>query len=1330
MNTLFLVDTQRLAAAFGTAAEATIISDLQAVASDSAAGVTGAVVPVDSYANVQSAYAAWDTNPCSVGNANDVVGAIAAVVDQIRADNPSVQNLVIVGADDQVPFARLADGAIQSNERDYGASTFAGENNVEADALSLGYYFSDDPFASPQPLGVGSATLYTPDLAVGRLVESAPEIESALTRFISSQGDLDSTAGLTTGYSFLTSGANAVSANLGADGLTPEALINEDWSRSDLAVALTQSPTPGVDSVNAHFDYSRLLPANDNASGQDTDLFTTTDIRDALSSYAGRLLFSMGCHSGLDVDDAEVAASGVATPVDDWAKAFADAGALWVGNTGYGYADTDTIAYSAKLMANFAADLGGPLSIGEALTEAKQQYAAGNAVLSPYDLKALMESTFFGLPMYKLNQGATGTPGTGTPGTGTLGAGTPPAPLPTAVVDPASGLTDLSNPVNVSLGLGSGPGQLGLVTSAHGDYYQVNGTTAYSGGTQTTEYRPVEPLIGTTVTEPGLVAHGALVTALSSSDMADPTPLYSMPSAGSAGATPPEIGYAAFPGTLQRVADYGSFSASGTGEDAQLDLVAGQFIPSTSSPGTGTERLFNSMSAQVYYLPPTSRYAQDFTPPTIDFAEASDPAASLNFEVDVTPSVAPVRQVVILYTDAADAGDLAGSPPCRRRTGKPGPAARSQPPSGQVQYLVEALDAAGNVAVSNNEGTAFNASAQAAIGVALAGNGPVNGFYTGTVTATVTAPAGSTYVLDGAAPAAVPANGVITITTSGEHTLTVTDPQGGTVTQAFAISMYQTTTTPSTSTSAVVVGQSVTVTASVSAASAGVGNPTGNVEFFDGATPIAACGGAAGLPLVVQALSGSGQAVCTFSYAAIGTHQITARYLGDPNFAPSTSSATGLTVDPRTATVSTFQVSGSPATFGAENGLVFSATVTPGDDDPFPSGDTVTVSVGNITLCTITLAPGTGNSASGSCSPLSGTALPAGNYPDVTATFNKTGADPDFRTTASTSLPLVVEEATTVTPPPPPPTTSPVTTPTSSPAPSVAISWASPAPITFGTRLTSAQLNATASVPGVFRYNPPIGTVLQPGAQTLKVTFTPSGVPYAVPVTSTTTISVGFTGKCIAATHSGPLVVTKGHAVCVRPGAKISGDVSVASGGALFTSGGTISGALRSSGALAITLCATTITGPVSVGTTSGPVTIGGPGCAGDAIGTVAVSHANMPKATIGHAGNGRARTNQGSGGRVASAPIAIRVNISGNTGGVYIRNSRVTGPTSVSGNKGATTISGNNFTGDTAVTRNQGGCAFTNNKVSGPLVITGNTGGFKFSGNTVHGSITRSANS
>jgi Divergent InlB B-repeat domain len=54
------------------------------------------------------------------------------------------------------------------------------------------------------------------------------------------------------------------------------------------------------------------------------------------------------------------------------------------------------------------------------------------------------------------------------------------------------------------------------------------------------------------------------------------------------------------------------------------------------------------------------------------------------------------------------------------------------------------------------------------------------------------------------------------------------------------------------------------------------------------------------------------------------------------------------------------------------------------------------------------------------------------------------------------------------------------------------ITWTKPAAITYGTALSSAQLDATASVPGTFSYSPGVGTVLPAGAQTLSVTFTPT----------------------------------------------------------------------------------------------------------------------------------------------------------------------------------------------------------------------------------------------
>jgi hypothetical protein len=67
---------------------------------------------------------------------------------------------------------------------------------------------------------------------------------------------------------------------------------------------------------------------------------------------------------------------------------------------------------------------------------------------------------------------------------------------------------------------------------------------------------------------------------------------------------------------------------------------------------------------------------------------------------------------------------------------------------------------------------------------------------------------------------------------------------------------------------------------------------------------------------------------------------------------------------------------------------------------------------------------------------------------------------------------------------------------------SPAIHW-TPGPITVGTRLGSAQLNATAtgvggaSLTGTFRYTPAAGTILPPGPQTLAVEFTPSDANYS-----------------------------------------------------------------------------------------------------------------------------------------------------------------------------------------------------------------------------------------
>ena len=98
-------------------------------------------------------------------------------------------------------------------------------------------------------------------------------------------------------------------------------------------------------------------------------------------------------------------------------------------------------------------------------------------------------------------------------------------------------------------------------------------------------------------------------------------------------------------------------------------------------------------------------------------------------------------------------------------------------------------------------------------------------------------------------------------------------------------------------------------------------------------------------------------------------------------------------------------------------------------------------------------------------SPALGTVLTAGTQ-TLSVTFTPT--DTIDYTTATQTVQLTVNQATP------------------------AITWATPAAVTYGTALSAAQLDATANVAGTFAYSPAAGTVLAAGNQMLTVAFTPT----------------------------------------------------------------------------------------------------------------------------------------------------------------------------------------------------------------------------------------------
>jgi hypothetical protein len=354
-------------------------------------------------------------------------------------------------------------------------------------------------------------------------------------------------------------------------------------------------------------------------------------------------------------------------------------------------------------------------------------------------------------------------------------------------------------------------------------------------------------------------------------------------------------------------------------------------------------------------------------------------------------------------------------------------------------------------------------------------------------------------------------------------------------------------------------GSNVTFTATVAIGTNGGGvPPAGSVQFSDGSTILDTVPLSAGLT-----------AQFTTSSLALGTHSIIAYYLGDPAVPDiQLSNSRPLSQDVQTQSSVGLLSNSNPSDYGAP--VTFTATVTPTGGTPAPTG-TVTfldsgTALGNpvqlgsnlqATFTTSTLTAGTHtitasysgdsyNSASTSAqvsqvinkvtptitwappaaipygTALSATQLDASSSVPGTFTYTPasgavltaglqslsvsfTPTDTTDYNTASATVTLTVNKATP------------------------AITWATPAPITYGTALSATQLDASSTVAGSFAYTPSSGTVLTVGAQTLSVTLTPTDTSDYNTATATVTLTVNK--AVLSLTWANPPSITYGTAL-------------------------------------------------------------------------------------------------------------------------------------------------------------------------------------------------------
>jgi PKD repeat protein len=358
-------------------------------------------------------FGAWDEDPCNVQAANDVAASVRAQL-MPYINDLNVENVVIVGSDNIIPFRRVADTTVIGNESSYALGTFLDPSSPLFHAVDQGYILTQDYYVDRVLTPYEAGALYVPDLAVGRLVETPTEITGIANAFLASDGMLDVSTASVSGYDFFEDHANAVETELDAALGAPNVdKLLSDWTADALRCnwgidAAGSCATPSFSDHSAHYTHWAGLSAYGFANEIYTDYYTSGEVATAGldGSFAGHLGVTIGCHAGFPVPDEDVSATGLPfDPSLDFAQAMAQAQAVWVASTGYAIGDDAALGYTEQLMLNYVQQLlgGGSPTAGASLVTAKQDYLSALGTITNYDLKVSVEMTLYGLPQYEID---------------------------------------------------------------------------------------------------------------------------------------------------------------------------------------------------------------------------------------------------------------------------------------------------------------------------------------------------------------------------------------------------------------------------------------------------------------------------------------------------------------------------------------------------------------------------------------------------------------------------------------------------------------------------------------------------------------------------------------------------------------------------------------------------------------------------------------------------------------------------------------------------------------------------------------------------------------
>lgn len=681
-KTLIVVNGARFATLYGAAQTGPLMDKLFQLADDEA--VTGVVLQVESDPAVAAAYGAWTANATTLAD-NDLANAvIAAVRNRVLSfvDNaPDLNHVIIVGDDRIIPFRRVLDRVAPTGQNaDSIEEVYAPdvvENGTVRAALAANMILTDDYLVDKEPSQwqdqqKNQYELYIPDYAVGRLIETPDEIVAFIDNFLGGDKTISTNRVLVTGYDFVQDSADRMKTLYSNDTLTTDGqLIASQWLGDQLRAKFLQA-TPRFDiyAVNGHSTHLAQGTPDEND-------ITAAEVAAATTDLSGALVYSLGCHGGLNEAGAL-----------DLPQAYLRKLAHYVGNTGFGWGGSGVV-YSEALMRNYSLELlrDTTSTIGPALVAAKQKYYTNVQTFRAFDAKVLMQVTLYGLPMMAMTSG------------GTLSEDDP-FPSAESSFTPPSAFGELAEGA-VGYQLPGSFGAFGEETGSQGVAFNLDENVVFAAG------EPLQPLYFAAVPAPAVgELRGVVFLGGVYSDVMGVDPVVALAeNEYISDATEPSFSSATFyppvPFTVRNHADI-------AGATDTVVMSLGQFKSNTDVNGaavgtTGVNRVYDQMSFSAYYSKSPDRNAADIT-----FVDGIlDPATGAGQIKVAASDGSGIHRVVVAYDNgqgqwqsAALTLDAATQTWTGGITG-----------TVNTRFFVQVVDKAGNVAINDNKGRYYSLAA-------------------------------------------------------------------------------------------------------------------------------------------------------------------------------------------------------------------------------------------------------------------------------------------------------------------------------------------------------------------------------------------------------------------------------------------------------------------------------------------------------------------------------------------------------------------------------------------------------------------------------------------